>query len=458
MDRHDAHGVALAARKHGRVGLGHLEPQVELHAGSRHTQAQVVCKIAQVAHRGQEVGRARAALGALVLKAQKPARLDQRGAHDVCQLPGAHAREGAVQNLKGAGQARRGLDARRHCAFQDARIDAALAKGLEFLLPSGAQGAEIVGVQPKHVAGKQAKEPLLGVVDVCQGMHQRAHDLDLVQAREGRAARDHALDAALAQGVNVGRGLARAAKEKGHVVGVLARGGVGGQTVGHLVGHDGAPVGGRGGARHLDVNAGQVTGLITVNSRRVGQEGHEAGKDARAAAQPAKDGVHKREDVGVAAVVDVQAHVVVGVHRGAATLKDAHVGAAKTIDRLLGVAHGAQALALAAQQTHQLDLALVGVLELVDHHQAKLLAVESGQVVVGLKRSQAQTDQVVVVQVGALGLVSGIGLVELLCDGEKIGQVALQQGEQAILLHAGDGCLQLLGRLFGVARGLGAAA
>ena len=160
----------------------------------------------------------------------------------------------------------------------------------------------------------------------------------------------------------------------------------------------------------------------------------------------------------MAAVVDVQAHVVVGVNRGAAALEDAHVGAAKTIDRLLGVAHGAQALALTAEQAHQLDLALVGVLELVDHHQAKLLAVEGGQIAVGLKRGQAQTDQVVVIQVRTLGLVGVVGLVKLLCDGEKIGQVALQQGEQAVLLHAGDGCLQLLGRLFGVARGLGAAA
>ena len=180
VDRHDAHGVALAAREHRRVGLGNLEPQVELHAGAGYAQAQVMRKVAQVAHGGQEVGRARAALSALVLKAQQPARLDQRGAHDVCQLPGAHAREGAVQHLEGAGQARRGLDARRHRGFQDARVDAALAIGLELFLPAGAQGAKIVGVQPKHVAGQQAKEALLGVVDVCQGVHQRAHDLDLV--------------------------------------------------------------------------------------------------------------------------------------------------------------------------------------------------------------------------------------------------------------------------------------
>ena len=101
MDRHDAHGVALAAGEHGGVGLGHLEPQVELLAGARGAQAQVAAELAQVAHGGEKVRGLRGPFRAAALEAEQPAGLDERGLDNVGQIPAAEPRERAGEHLMG---------------------------------------------------------------------------------------------------------------------------------------------------------------------------------------------------------------------------------------------------------------------------------------------------------------------------------------------------------------------
>ncbi len=106
VDRHDAHGVALAAREHGRVGLGDLEPQVELLARARRAETQFAREIAQVAHGSKKVRGLGGALGAAALEPQQPAGLDERGLDDVGEAPAPEPREGAREHLVRAAKAR----------------------------------------------------------------------------------------------------------------------------------------------------------------------------------------------------------------------------------------------------------------------------------------------------------------------------------------------------------------
>ena len=86
------------------------------------------------------------------------------------------------------------------------------------------------------------------------------------------------------------------------------------------------------------------------------------------------------EHLGVAAeVLHELDHGALGTRRRGGldaplgTTEHLDLGAAEPIDRLLRVAHGAQrAPALARQETDEVDLLLVGVLELVDHDQGEL--------------------------------------------------------------------------------------
>ena len=103
-------------------------------------------------------------------------------------------------------------------------------------------------------------------------------------------------------------------------------------------------------------------------------------------------------------------------HRALLAPKHLDLRAAETVDGLLGIAHSAErAAALAGEVAHQIDLLLVGVLELVDHHQleAPLVGTANGGVVA--EGSEGQAKQVVVVEHRALGL----ELVEAVEDGPR---------------------------------------
>ena len=81
------------------------------------------------------------------------------------------------------------------------------------------------------------------------------------------------------------------------------------------------------------------------------------------------------------------------------------LGAAEAIDRLLCIAHGTQrTLPRSGQVTYQVDLHLVGILELVDHDHLKAALVRStnGRVIAQCLVSHAQ--QVVIIEGGLAGL------------------------------------------------------
>ena len=79
------------------------------------------------------------------------------------------------------------------------------------------------------------------------------------------------------------------------------------------------------------------------------------------------------------------------------------LGAAEAIDRLLCIAHGAQrALPRTRQVTDQIDLHLVGILELIDHDHLKAALVRSTDGRVIAQRLVSHTQQVVIIE-GGLG-------------------------------------------------------
>ena len=81
----------------------------------------------------------------------------------------------------------------------------------------------------------------------------------------------------------------------------------------------------------------------------------------------------------MAAEVGGEAALAARVDVHAAVVEDGHVGALEAVDRLLGIADGAEMLGIIAREVgDHLDLLLVGVLELVDHHELELAAVQLG--------------------------------------------------------------------------------
>ena len=116
--------------------------------------------------------------------------------------------------------------------------------------------------------------------------------------------------------------------------------------------------------------------------------------------------VDECEHVGVAAEIGGQFYDAIGARRShrlkmAAVYRD--VGPAEPVDRLLRVAHRAQAAgALAREALDHVDLHLVGVLELVDHHELELVAVEGRDAGVVLDGARRHDEQVVVVEHAAL--------------------------------------------------------
>ena len=96
--------------------------------------------------------------------------------------------------------------------------------------------------------------------------------------------------------------------------------------------------------------------------------------------------------------------------------EDLHVCSTEAIDGLLGVAHRAQVAGIAAaQELYHAHLLGVRVLELVDHHEAELLAVQRGDLGVVAKRSQREREQVVVVERACRGLASRVAAIHLAC-------------------------------------------
>ena len=145
------------------------------------------------------------------------------------------------------------------------------------------------------------------------------------------------------------------------------------------------------------------------------------------------------EDRAGRAVVLFQAH-----HLGAGEPlgegeKAIHVGAPKAIDRLVVVAHHAQVAARPVQDAQQLELGLVGVLELVDQDYAKPFLHRLAHLGVAAQQGRRQQDEVAevdAVEVGEATLVAGVQARHRKRRAAHRGQVAVRS--DAAVLGRGD--------------------
>ena len=94
-----------------------------------------------------------------------------------------------------------------------------------------------------------------------------------------------------------------------------------------------------------------------------------------------------------------------GAHLALLATEHLDLGASEAVDRLLCIAHGAQrALARTRQIANQIDLHLVGILELVDHDHLKAALIGSSNSRVVAQRLVRYAQQVVVIERGLAGL------------------------------------------------------
>ena len=126
------------------------------------------------------------------------------------------------------------------------------------------------------------------------------------------------------------------------------------------------------------------------------------GDEVRAQARR-EGGVDRLEDLPATAEVRRQRRDPPdGRERRAVGAEEVDVGVAKAVDRLLLVSHDEQVVAV--QRTEQRELALVGVLELVDHDAVEALGVGAPQRRLGVEQVAREELEVVEVQRRALAL------------------------------------------------------
>ena len=94
-----------------------------------------------------------------------------------------------------------------------------------------------------------------------------------------------------------------------------------------------------------------------------------------------------------------------GAHLALLATEYLDLGATEAVDRLLRIAHGAQrALPRARQIANQIDLHLIGILELIDHDHLKAALIGSSNSRVVAQRLVRHAQQVIVIERGLVGL------------------------------------------------------
>ena len=116
--------------------------------------------------------------------------------------------------------------------------------------------------------------------------------------------------------------------------------------------------------------------------------------------------------------------------------RNTSTGAAKAVDGLLSVAHGAQrATALARQEVDEVDLLLIGVLELVDHDHREFARIRIADTGVIAQRLIGEAEQVVVIECRALRLERGV----LVADGAGKGEQLVESGASESQIGVDEG-------------------
>ena len=413
MHRHDAHR-AVAFLVEGTRGFLARQEAVEGQRDGTRRIAELGLCLGHGIERLEHVGGNGLALGAALRQTHEPAGSIDHVARDGGERIAAHATKRIPQHLAGARHKRQVLQTRHVEIAHDAHVDIP-ARGLPCLaIELGRQRQELLGAERKHRRGEQRHKALRRIGRIGERTNQGAHRLHLGSLRKDRAARDDAVEPLIAEGLGVDVGVGHAAQQQHHAALGLAGIGKRAESLSDRTG--------LGLCALLRTAAGNKEGLATrgichqrvlaaVARLKIQKALHQAAVIA------VEDACHVTQYLVMAAEVAHELDEVAGggvghgsrlgrgrrAHLALLATEYLDLGAAEAIDRLLCIAHGTQrALPRTRQVADQIDLHLVGILELVnhDHLKAALVCRSDGRVIAQGLVGHAQ--QVVIIE-GGLG-------------------------------------------------------
>ena len=272
----------------------------------------------------------------------------------------------------------------RHIGIaHDAHVDVAARGFPRLVVQLGRQRQELLSAERKHRRGQQRHKTLRRIGRVSKRAHQGTHRLHLGCLGKDRAACDHAVEPLVAEGLRIDIGVGHAAQQQDHAALGLARFN---ECLESLRNRTSFRL--RSLLRTATGNENRLAArclrlelvLAFVARFKIQEPLHQttgvAVKDACHVAQHLVVAAEVAHELDELAGGDIQRVDRLGRRRRAhlALLATEHLdlGAAETINRLLRIAHGTQrTLTRAGQVTDQVNLHLVGILELIDHDHLK---------------------------------------------------------------------------------------
>ena len=382
VHRHDAHRAVALLVKGTRGFLARQEAVEGQRDGTRRV-AELGLRFGHGVERLEHVGGNGLALGTTLRQTHKPAGGVDHVARDGGERIAAHATKRIPQYLASARHQRQVLQARHIGITHDARIDVA-ARGLPRLaIELGRQRQELLGAERKHRRCQQRHKALRRIGRIGECTNQGAHRLNLGSLGKDRAARDDAVEPLVAKRLCVDIGIGHAPQQQYHTALGLARfnerlESLRNRTSFRLRSLLGAAAGNedRLAARRLCLELV----LAIVTRLKIQEPLHQttciAVKDARHIAQHlvvAAEVAHEFDELAGGGIgCDSRLGRSRGAHFALLAAEDLNLGATETINRLLRIAHGTQrTLTRTGQVTDQVNLHLVGILELIDHDHLK---------------------------------------------------------------------------------------
>ena len=415
MHRHDAHRAVALLVERARGLLARQEAVEGERDGARRI-AELSLRLGHGVERLEHVGGDGLALGTTLRQTHKPAGGVDSIARDGGERIAPHATKRIAQHLAGARQQRQ-IPQPRHIAIaHDAHVDVA-ARGLPRLVVQlGRQRQELLSAERKHRRGQQRHKTLRRIGRVSKRAHQGTHRLDLGSLGKDRAARDDAVEPLVAEGLRIDIGVGHAAQQQDHAALGLARFN---ECLESLRNRTSFRL--RSLLRTATGNEDRLAArclrlelvLAFVARFKIQEPLHQttgvAVKDARHIAQHlvvAAEVAYKLDELAGGGIgCDSRLGRSRGAHFALLAAEDLDLGATEAVNRLLRIAHGTQrTLTRAGQVTDQVDLHLVGILELVDHDHLKATFIGRSDGGIIAQRLVRHAQQVVVIKRGLVSL------------------------------------------------------
>ena len=382
MHRHDAYRAVALLVERARGLLARQEAVEGKRNGTRRV-TELGLRLGHGIERLKHVGGNGLALGTTLCQTHKPAGSVDSIARDGGERIAAHATKRIPQHLAGARHERQVLQTRHIGIAHDAHVDVA-ARGLPRLVVQlGRQRQELLGAERKHRRGEQWHKALRRIGRIGECADQGTHRLHLGCLGKDRAACDHAVEPLVAEGLRIDIGVGHAAQQQDHAALGLARfneclESLRNRTSFRLRSLLRTATGNedRLAARCLRLELvlafvarfkiqeplHQTTGVAVKDARHIAQHLVVAAEVAYKLDKLAGGGIGRGDRLGRRR----------RTHLALLATEHLDLGTTEAVDRLLCIAHGTQrTLTRAGQVTDQVDLHLVGILELVDHDHLK---------------------------------------------------------------------------------------